>query len=396
MRILLVNKFADLRGGAERCFLDQQRWFEAAGHEVSVFSQAGASPPTRRQFAVPAIDYTSPRRPTSQDLGRFYWSHEVARTLERAVAMTRPGAAVLHNIYHHLGPAVPMTLKRLGVPMVMVLHDHKLICPAYSAWRAGSRCVECKGKWFHHAIQHSCGGSRAKSLVLATESFWQHRVVKSYRAVGRFVAPSAYTKATIESAGLGLQVALVRNAVDPVPLAHRTPGRSVGFAGRLAREKGLEVLLGAARRLPSVTFRVAGTGPEEASLRTFAAHHGLTNVVFLGHLSSPDLHREMQSWTLAVVPSLSPENCPYAVLDAMNLGIPVVGSDAAGIRELLLKRGCLFATGNVDELALRLSELLNDETHQRDLATAALRFVREECSPSAHVRAMVELLRSEC
>src|SRR5690606_31110316 len=131
------------------------------------------------------------RRPTLRDVGRFFWSPEVARALEQAVAKARPEAAVLHNIYHHLGAAVPITLERLKVPMVMVLHDHKLVCPAYSAWRAGSRCVDCNGRQFRHALQHACGGSRARSVVLAAESLWQHRLIGSYRAVRKFVAPSA-------------------------------------------------------------------------------------------------------------------------------------------------------------------------------------------------------------
>ncbi len=389
MRILLVNKFHAQRGGAERCYFDQARWLRSAGHDVHCFSQRSADdePADDSSSFVEAVAF---RRGVGRSLlgvGRFFWSETVRRALASFIERVRPDVALLHNVYHHLGPVVPATLHELGVPSIMILHDHKPGCPAYSAWRDGSACYECRDQSFHRAFVNSCGGSMVHGAILSAESYWQWRALGTYGQIGAFLAPSDYLRRALADFGFPYPIAQLRNAVDlptapPAPWSERA---AIGFAGRLSIEKGVDVLVRSAARLPKLNFRIVGDGPARRELEELSRARSLSNVAFLGQLSSAALQRETATWRLAIVPSLSPENLPYAALDAMNHEVPVIASALGGLPELLADRGVLVPPGDIDALADAIGELYPDVERLRDLAARARTFIDVECRPRSYV-----------
>ncbi len=396
MRLLLLSKFGSARGGAERCFRDQVRWFRETGHPVAVVTQTGPSeedPPGTR-FDVRPVDFRSTLREGVVGVERMFWSSEVARAVQRAVATFRPHAAIVHNTYHHLGPAIPRMLRRLNVPTLMFVHDHKPVCPAYSAWRAGRVCRECNGRRFYRAALHACGGSTAHGVLLAAESYWQHSMLRTYDDIEEYVVPSHYMAAALAEGGLRGKVSVVRNAVEPISGAPNRDGFAVGFYGRLTPEKGVDTLLDAAKLLPEATFRIAGEGPARLSLQEQTRRLQLRNVEFVGDPGPDGLSAEFGRWHVSVVPSVSPENCPYAVLDAFRFGVPVVGTDDAGIRELVSDRGLLFPRGDHRSLAASIRLLLQDSSVHERCARRGLELVDMECRPETHIKRVLELLQA--
>lgn len=83
-----------------------------------------------------------------------------------------------------------------------------------------------------------------------------------------------------------------------------------------------------------VRLRVAGTGRLRASLEELARNRLGTSVVFLGHLSGAALEREYMSANYFVIPSWM-EGLSRALVEAMAAGLPAVGTDVGGARELL-------------------------------------------------------------
>ena len=397
MRVLIGSKFFYHRGGAERAAIDQAQWLPRAGHEVAVITQNTtelAALPSAHALVEPAFFDAGPVA-ALRHVGRLFWSVEVARLTSALVTRFRPDVALLHNTYHQLGPALVLTLARLGVPIVMILHDQKLVCPAYSGLRRGQQCNECTGGSFSRAALHACGGSRTKGALLAAESHWQWNVVRAYDKVHTLVAPSEYLRQRLLQMGLSRPVSLLRNGVSlstepPLPFSER---RYVGFAGRLSSEKGLDLLVGAAQGLPQLMFRVAGTGPDLPRLQRRLGAENISNVQMLGRLDQDALRREMRSWRLAVVPSLMYENCPYAVLDALACHVPVLGADAGGIAELTCVEGLRFERGNQQALQRAIEACFDDLELLERQAEAGWRFAAEHCSPERHLAGLADLLR---
>lgn len=186
------------------------------------------------------------------------------------------------------------------------------------------------------------------------------------RAVDHVIAPSV--AAAELPRRLGRTTAVVRNGtVWPVePRRRPWPDPPiVGINAVLTSWKGQHLLLEAAAALPSnVTVELmGGTLPKDgdyaAGLRSRAARPDLAGRVrFLGHVSDP--LQQMRSWTVAVSASVDPEAAPLAVLEAMSLGVPMVGTDHGGTPEVLTGAGLLVPPSRSDRLAAAIEHLLGD------------------------------------
>jgi glycosyltransferase involved in cell wall biosynthesis len=132
---------------------------------------------------------------------------------------------------------------------------------------------------------------------------------------------------------------------------------AVGSFGRLAPEKGIEVLVDAAARLSGVRVCIFGSGPEEAALRARASSDAVS---FHGQIS--DVGDAMNAMDAVVIPSTWEESFPYSALEAMALGRPIVASRIGGLPEMVADgvNGSLFTPGNANELAQTL------DTHRLD------------------------------
>jgi glycosyltransferase involved in cell wall biosynthesis len=391
VRILHVNKYFFEKGGAERAFLTLDRLLDGAGHEMIHFSTRdprNLPSPWADHFVSGVRHDRAPWHPASWRAGwRMFGGAGLRAAVRRLVQNARPDVAILHNVYHQLGQPVLMDeLSALGVRTLHVLHDFKIVCPAHTLLRDRQPCSLCSGGAFLRAAWHGCGGSRLRGVLLALEAYVQRR---RYGAVGLFAAPSRFLIEKAKAMGFPHAIRLLRNAVPMASLpGDPRAGTAVGCATRLAPEKGLDVLLRAAARLPGIPFRLAGDGPLRAELERDRP----ANVTLLGRLPPEGLAQERRSWRAAVAPSLCEENLPYSVLEAFAAGLPVVGSDLGGQRELLEGRGVRVPAGDADALAGAIRGLWNDPERTARLGAEGAGFVRRECAPERVVADLESLL----
>jgi glycosyltransferase involved in cell wall biosynthesis len=138
------------------------------------------------------------------------------------------------------------------------------------------------------------------------------------------------------------------------------PGPHLLAVGRLAREKGFDLLLRALasvrREYPEASLLIAGSGPEEAALRAECRALGLDRAVsFAGQLADPWPY--FQRATLFVLPSRQ-EGLPNALLEAAAAGVPIVALPASGgVVELVSGQRGVWLAPEVSAEALAASLL---------------------------------------
>jgi glycogen synthase len=157
----------------------------------------------------------------------------------------------------------------------------------------------------------------------------------------------------------------------------------VMYVGRFVREKGIQVLLNSANVVlaqePKTKFVIVGGGHRER-LERFVQWAGLGDkVLFTGFMANRSLHMLYRSADVAVFPSLY-EPFGIVALEAMAAGVPVVTSDAGGLREVVLhdETGTTTFAGNPESLAWGILRALRDPARASNQAEHAKRRLRTD------------------
>jgi glycosyltransferase involved in cell wall biosynthesis len=325
MRILQVHTQYREAGGEDAVLRAEGELLSRVGHEV-----------------VPYV-VDNPTRPlaTAASLAAASWNPLVAKAVRGVVRRVRPDVAHVHNTWFALSPSVVTALNAAGVPVVMTLHNYRLLCVNAALFRDGHPCEDCVGTHPWRGVRHRCYRGSVVASTAVASGITANRALGTWRRdVRLFLALNEFARGQFIRGGLpGEKVRVKPNFVsDPGP-RNLPPSRcrTVLYVGRLATEKGVNVLLEAWRALgtTSLELLVIGEGP----LRTALDRMAPPGITFMGWLP-PD---KVRSWMLRsralVFPSVSYEGQPMTVLEALAAGLPVLASRHGGNVELLQSQG---------------------------------------------------------
>ncbi len=400
MKILHVNKFFDLQGGAEiylHRLLEEQR---RQGHEMHVFSThaSGNLPNSDESRFVERFDYTK-RESYAKDLKKslsFIWNQEARRGLARALKEIQPDLIHLHNIYHHLSSSILGPIKKSGIPCVQTLHDYKLACPNYKMFTEGRPCERCKGGRYFEAVKHHCLSAGAAENILGMTEMYFTKFLQSYeKTVKFFICPSQFMAAKM--AEWGEPPSKLKFVPNPAFTGECTAQRDGDYfllIGRLSSGKGFENVIRALAKLPHLKIRIAGRGPDEAKLKQLAKTLQVSNIVFLGFLNKEKLQAERRHALALVVPSVWYENAPLAALEAMAEGLVIIASRIGGLPELVIheQNGLLVEAQDIDGWIKTLEKFAALSKEARDkMGLESCKFIIEKFNWEIHLKALDQI-----
>lgn len=378
MKILQINKFHYPRAGAEKCYFDTAQALKEQGHEVAFFAMRHPkNEPTRwSKYFVSRVDYDVPSGLWQKiKMGlRALYNREAARNLEQLIKDFKPDVAHLHNIYHQLSPSVIYVLKKHKIPMIMTLHDYKLICPNYKLFHQEKVTFRGCGKKYYQCFLDKCiKNSWSKSLLAVVEVYLHNKILRTYQKVDYFIAPSQFMKKICVRFNVPREkIKVIPNFIVPkiqeqgvrenIPLY-------ILYFGRLSEEKGVEVAIKAMQKVDSkFHLKITGTGPEAGNLNKLVHSLNLSDrIEFTGHKTGKELDELVSNASAVVVPSVWLEVFGYAILEALAQGKIVIASRIGGIPEIITaqENGFLFEAGDSDELANKIKQTFNLSENDR-------------------------------
>ncbi|HXY23366.1 MAG TPA: glycosyltransferase family 4 protein [Candidatus Acidoferrum sp.] len=291
------------------------------------------------------------------------------------------------DLVHLAGPAVaPLLLVLLArKPLVIEHHGYQAVCP--------------NGLLFHHPSQTVCPGHFAAANYLEclscnreVEGRWgSARLLASTflrnwgsRRANTNIAPSYHValrlglpRTEVIAHGVPLPPPEKENPAFPSALAAKT----FAYVGRLVTEKGVSVLIEAARLLQNEghDFRVLllGDGPDRPRLEKRIAASGLERLVRItGFLPAPDLARELSCAGTVVIPTIMEETAGLAALEQMARGRLVIASKIGGLPEAVGDAGLTFPPADPPALAGAMAGVLSEPSFIEELGRKARERVR--------------------
>ncbi len=176
------------------------------------------------------------------------------------------------------------------------------------------------------------------------------------------------------------------------------------FAGRIAKEKGIEELLLAMEQLSDENIKLVIVGAAEFGNQVHSDFEKRIvelcrkldrKVVSTGYVPHEDIWKYYQASDFAVLPSIWEEPAGLTVLEAMASGLPVVTTGSGGIREYIYDRACFVENSEnvVEQLVHAITEISENMDDYRKSACSNRKFVNDNYSEEQYYREFIKMLK---
>jgi len=332
MRIIEATKFHYFRRGTSRHYFDLIAALERHGHEVASFSMRSKEmlPSRWEKYFVSYVGYNENDSNFWQrvkGVGRLFWSFEARRKMAALIRDFRPEVVHVHGAYHQLSLAFFPMVKRMGLPLIMTVHDYAMISPDKDAYypEVGKRY------WKFLLIKKYGFGKR---LLLVIKKYWEDWY-GFYDYVDRFIVPSRYVESVLLSARVKKEKMIVmlhfisdtENQSETVKDAVLPP-QYLFYFGAISKVKGVETLLrlSAALNMPLLLAGRFESGPD---LKKYP------QVSYLGMRTKGELNTLIARATAVVGATKSPEPFGLTTLETIALGKPYFALATGALSEII-------------------------------------------------------------
>ena len=353
MRILFVHNYYQQRGGEDGVFEQEVRMLREHG------------------FMVETVEFTNDGFDESifgnllGAIRSLYNNQSIAR-IEQAIDKFRPNVVHIHNLFYTASPSVIKAAKNRGIPVVMTLHNYRLVCNSGMLSREEQvPCERCLAKTVPlDGIRFGCfRNSRPQSAQL-TAITSLHKLTGIWRSVDKFIVLTDFARKKILQSSLHLkpeQVVVKPNYIEDLGFSDQTFRQNVFvYIGRLHYEKGIQSLIEASY-LHHLPLEIIGDGPLRPLVEKAARE--LPHVIYNGFLPRNEGLERMKQCRAIIVPSIWYEGLPTTILEAFTTGTPVLCSDQGNLNTIVQAgiTGLLFKTGDPISIASTMMSLSDEE-----------------------------------
>ena len=400
MRILMVNKFHYLKGGSEKYYFDLAKLLRENGHDVAFFSMKNEKNMTtgNKEYFVEEIDLNSNNKLKALEV---IYSKNNKKKMEEALDDFKPDIVHLNNFQRQLSASIIKPINKRNIPIVFTAHDVQAICPAITMLDSNKNiCEDCmKGKYVNCIKKKCVKNSGLKSILGAIEGKY-YRLKNIYKKkIDYIITPSEFYKTKLIEDGIKEdKIKALHNFIDISEYAVETQDNGYAlYFGRLSKEKGILNLINAFSKVEKGNLYIAGEGEEKDTIKKLIDENKLNDrVKLLGFLNSEEMKEYVRKCKFVVVPSIWYENCPYSIIETLAIGKPIIGSDIAGIPELVQSNinGFTYKYNDIDELTKRMKELFENDSLVKKFSKKSKEICKELYSKEFYYNEIIKIYNS--
>ncbi len=396
-RIIIVNDFAYVNGGASQVALSSALTLSERDFDITLFSAVG---PVMPDIADSKIDlYLLDQEEIATNRNRIsaivqgIWNKKAGEAMARLLNNYKNMRTIVHlHIWtKSLSSSIVREIVKSGVPLVVTLHDYFTVCPNGGLYnyqtnkictlRPMSRAcmmTNCDKRSFTHkvwralrqAVQNSIGGMPESIKHFITISDLSERILSQYlpntAQFHRVRNPITISK---------------REASDPAS------NEAFLFLGRLDPEKGV-LLMGHALASIDAQATFVGEGPMKQKIEQIIPSANMT-----GWVSAGKVRQYIDQARALVFPSLWYETQGLTVLEAAARGISSIVPDSSAAAEMVVDgvTGLIFKGGDLSDLQDKMQQLKDDNLVKRLGRMAYESYWEQPVTLDMHADALLEV-----
>jgi glycosyltransferase involved in cell wall biosynthesis len=394
VRVLLgIQYYYPLSNGGTELYVSQiSKELSLIGHTVAILKTGNENDYIHdgiQVFVIPEHSFQN------LDEDKNNYQKEVLNQFESILDLFKPDIFHLHTLHAYLNAHFLKIASKKSIKCVFTAHLPGIGCPRGDMLLMGkkqcdgviitSRCLQCaldgnkkRNTFFLKNLLTFIYSINKKiikrSSALQSVIYTKEQMHLLERYTDLIITPSEWQKSAfiINRFNCSKQK-VVRLGVSEIFLTKKKTANDqsknliIGFIGRNTHIKGLHILLQAIKEsfLKDVELHICLSISEEEKEVESAKMDAFRKIYPLKifyNLPKIELIDVLDNCDVLCVPSMVAETGPYVVYEALSRGVPVVGSDIGGIKEVIKDgiNGLLFKTGSISDLTKKLNQLAND------------------------------------
>lgn len=390
MKILMAHNFykSTAPSGEDIVFQNEFKLLQNNGIDVITY--------TKHNDDIQKLSiYSKLKLPT-----KCIWSIETYREIKKLIRREKPDIVHFHNIWYLISPSAYYACKDYGVvPIVQALHNFRIFCANGLLLRNNNVCEECLNKVPWKAIFYGCyNNSHFYSIPIALTE-WVHQIIGTWKnTVNSYIALTNFSKNKFIQAGISQDKIYIKpNFLPNPPEPDYSNNDYAIFIGRLSKEKGIEILIEAFKKLPKfLKLFIIGDGPLRTKIEDLLKSEKIYNINLIGSLNHSQCIQFLKKSSCLILPSICFETFSMVICEAFACGKPVIASNIGAMAELVEngKTGLLFEPKNPEELAMKVKWMIENKDACVEMGKNARKVFEEKYTEEKNINMLLDIYRN--
>ena len=327
---------------------------------------------------------------------RSIYNFTSARKVSKVIGRFKPDIIHIHNLFFVASPAILYASARHKIPIILTLHNYRLICSNALLLRDNKICELCIHKKFPlSGIRYKCYRNSTAATAVVTAITAIHKFIGTWKnKVTTYIVSNEFSKSRLIDSSLKLpesKMIVKPNFVTDPGEGNKHREDFFLFAGRISSEKGVHILLEAFAQLPFQKIIIIGDGPEKEDLQN--KYSAYSNIYFAGKKSRNEVLETMKRCKAFICTSIWYEFTPFTNFEAFATGTPVIASRVGSMINSITDGydGLHFNVGDADDLRQKVKLFLQQTENSSDYYKNARQTYLEKYHPEVYYKSIIKI-----
>lgn len=381
MRIIMIHNRYRYQGGEDSVFQAEVQLLFGHGHDVDQLIFDNKDIPDNFNKYLQGF--------------RGIYNVSSALALQKRIEEFKPDIIHVHNFFPLASPSIFYTAKKYDIPVIVTLHNFRLVCPSGTLFHNGEIYEENVRRLipWRAVVKGVYRESRMETLGLAGITVI-HNLIGTWRhKIDRFIVLTEFARKKFADSALRIdesQLIVKPNFVEDFGEGDTTRENFFLLVGRLSVEKGIDVAL---KALAIKKFKLVVIGDGPLRDQVVSASNANPDLTYVGFKDKNVIVDYLKRCTALLLPSLCYEGFPVSLLESFATGTPAIVSQLGPLTEIVQnnENGLHFEPGNAQDLVDKVFMLLNNKSMAEQLGKHARRTYLNSYTPEKNYLKLMDI-----